>query len=317
MWKKKPTYQTNVFFLYFVIKTNFTLSFLLFILSNRKKNIKVALCTMGKQENLYVKEFISYYIRLGIDKIFIYDNNDINTEQISDMIENRYRKYIKIYNPKILKLFYQRQQFTDCYAKNKDKYDWLLMVDMDEFLYIKKNSLKNYLLKPVFNKCDFIKFHWIIPSDNNHLYYKNKPLFKRFKGPYRSSPFIKSIIRGKIKKLKYMVHSPFKSPFRNISCNNIGKKINNKKINIEYINNINIKKAYIIHYKYKSTEEYINKIKRGYHGWTKSYIYKTRIKSYFKDNKITKEKIKFFEKELKINLSNYNIKMKRKGDNIL
>ena len=147
MWEKKTSYQTNVFFLYFVIKINFTLSFLflILILSNKKKNIKVALCTMGKQENLYVKEFISYYIRLGIDKIFIYDDNDINTEQISDMIEDRYRKYIKIYNPKKLKLFYQCHQFTDCYTKNKDKYDWLLMVDMDEFLYIKKNSLKNYL----------------------------------------------------------------------------------------------------------------------------------------------------------------------------
>ena len=109
-----------------------------------------------------------------------------------------------------------------------------------------------------------------------------------------------------------MVHSPSKSPFRNISCNNIGQKINNKKINIQKISKINIKKAYIIHYKYKSTEEYINKIKRGYHGWTKSYIYQTRIKSYFESNKITEKKIKYFEKELKINLSNYKIKKKRR-----
>lgn len=328
MWEKKSSSQTKFCSLYFfintllsknrnkynlpkkLIKTIFILFFLLFILSYKNKNIKVALCTMGKQENLYVKEFISYYIRLGIDKILIYDDNDINTEQISDMIEDRYRKYIKIYKPKKLKLFSQCKQFTDCYAKNKDKYDWLLMIDMDEFLYIKKNSLKNYLLKPVFNKCDFIKFHWIIPNDNNHLYYENKPLLERFKGPYKSSPFVKSIIRGKIKKLKYMVHSPSISPFRNISCNNIGKKINNNKVNIELINNINIKKAFIIHFKFKSTEEYINKIKRGYHGWSKSYIYQTRIKSYFESNKITKEKIKYFEKELKINLSNYNLKRK-------
>jgi hypothetical protein len=271
---------------------------------------------MGKEENLYVKEFISYYIRLGMDKIFIYDDNDNNTEQISDMVEKRFRKYVKIYKPKQLKLFNQAKQFTDCYSKNKDKYDWFLMVDMDEFLYIKKDSLKNYLSKPIFNKCDFIKFHWVMPNDNNHIYYENKPLFKRFKGPYQKSPFVKSIIRGKIKELKYMVHSPFNSPFRNISCNNIGKKLNNNKLNIELINNINIEKAYIIHFKFKSTEEYVNKIKRGYHGWTKSYIYQTRIKSYFESNKITKEKIKYFEKELKINLSNYKIK-KRKEDNIL
>jgi hypothetical protein len=117
-------------------------------LFDKKKNIKVALCTMGKQENLYVKEFISYYIRLGMDKIFIYDDNDNNTEQISDMVEKRFRKYVKIYKPKQLKLFSQAKQFTDCYSKNKDKYDWFLMVDMDEFLFIKKGSLKNYLSIP-------------------------------------------------------------------------------------------------------------------------------------------------------------------------
>jgi hypothetical protein len=267
---------------------------------------------MGKQENLYVKEFISYYIRLGMDKIFIYDDNDSNKEQISDMVEKRFRKYVEIYKTIQLKLDIQSKQFTDCYSKNKDKYDWFLMVDMDEFLYIKKDSLKNYLLKPIFNKCDFIKFHWVIPNDNNHIYYENKPLFKRFKEPYQKSPFVKSIIRGKIKELKYMVHSPFKSPFKNISCNNIGKKLNNSKLNIELINNINIEKAYIIHFKFKSTEEYVKKIKRGYHGWTKSYIYHTRIKSYFKSNKITEEKIKYFEKELKINLSNYKIKKNRR-----
>ena len=107
-----------------------------------------------------------------------------------------------------------------------------------------------------------------------------------------------------------MVHSPFISPFRNISCNNIGEKINNNNINFEYIRNINIQKAFIIHFKYKSTEEYVNKIKRGYHFWTKDYILKTSIKNYLKDNEITKEKIEYLEKELNINLSKYKKKFK-------
>ena len=34
-----------------------------------KNSIKIALCTMGKKENLYIKEFVDYYIKLGIDHI--------------------------------------------------------------------------------------------------------------------------------------------------------------------------------------------------------------------------------------------------------
>ena len=177
---------------------------------------------------------------------------------------------------------------------------WLLKKSKSYYLY-----LILFFWKFKVNKCDFIKFHWVLPNDNNHLYYEDKPLFERFKGPYIKYIYIKSIIRGNIPNLQYKVHSPIISPLRNISCNNVGKIINNNKIDFEFIKNINIKKAFIIHFKYKSTEEYINKIKRGYHGLKNSYIIKTKINSYMKNNKITNEKLEYFEKELHINLSKY------------
>jgi hypothetical protein len=288
-----------LFFFIFILKTNFI---------NNKKSIKIALCTMGKRENLYAKEFIDYYIKLGLDSIFIYDDNNLNSEKISDVIDYSYKKYVTIYETKNKNIFNQSDAFTDCYIKNKQNFNWFLMVDMDEFLYIKNDKLKNYLQKKVFNKCDFIKFHWLHPTDNNHLHYENKSLFERFKKPYRKSIFLKSMVRGNIKNLKYWVHSAYISPFKNISCNNIGKIINNKNINIEFQSNINVKKAYIIHFNYKSTEEYINKYKRGYSNWFEdrlSNFLDIKIKDYFRDNEITKNKIDLFEKELKLNLSEY------------
>lgn len=263
---------------------------------------------MGKNENLYVREFVDYYIKLGIDSIFIYDDNDKNTERISDTIEKRQKKYVEIFENIKNKIFNQSDAFTDCYQRNNKIFDWILMLDMDEYLYIKNDKLKNYLLKSIFKKCDFIKFHWVHPTDNNQMHYEKRPLFDRFKKPYKKSIFIKSIIRGNISNLKYWVHSPYISPFKNITCNSIGKIIKYEKINFESIHNINIKKAYIIHFNYKSTEEYINKIKRGYSNWfgnNYNNFINSKIKDYFKDNKITKEKIDYFERELKLNLNFY------------
>ena len=75
-------------------------------------------------------------------------------------------------------------------------------------------------------------------------------------------------------------------------------------MNFESINKINIWKAFIIHFNYKSTEEFINKIRRGYSNWFgnsyKDFI-NGKIYDYFRDNKITKEKIEYIEKELKLN----------------
>jgi len=124
--------------------------FLLFsIIIFNKKNIKTALCTMGKNENLYVKEFINYYLKLGVDKIIIYDDNDFNSEKMSDMIDSQYRKFVKIYETKKINISNQAEAFTDCYEKYNRTFDWFIMVDMDEFLFIKNNRLKNYLLNPV------------------------------------------------------------------------------------------------------------------------------------------------------------------------
>ena len=150
---------------------------------NQANNLKVALCTMGKNENLYVKEFVDYYVKLGIDQLFIYDDNDPNTERISDEVENKYKPYVTVYENIKDTIKHQSHAFTTCYNNNKDKFDWFLMVDMDEYLYIKNDTLKDYLSKQVFDKCDFIKFHWVCSTDNNLIHYEPKPLFERFTGP--------------------------------------------------------------------------------------------------------------------------------------
>ena len=69
---------------------------------------------------------------------------------MSDMIDSQYRKFVKIYETKKINISNQAEAFTDCYEKYNRTFDWFIMVDMDEFLFIKNNRLKNYLLNPVF-----------------------------------------------------------------------------------------------------------------------------------------------------------------------
>jgi len=312
------TESKNRIFSFFFIKVKFL--FLIIIIHHiifidngqksysDKKDINVALCTMGKEENLYLNEFIGYYLKLGVNHIFIYDDNDEDIEKITNVIDKKYLGNITIYETKTLNINGQVEAFTQCYMNNYKKFDWFLMVDMDEFLYIINDSLKGYLTQKVFNKCDFIKIHWVFPKNNNLLYYDSRPLFERFKPPYIKSELIKSIIRGNITDLRYWIHSPYISPKRNVTCNNVGKKIYYKKMNFELIRKINIEKAYIIHFEFKSTEEFINKIKRGYSNWHGNEIEKVFLKKilfYLKINGASTEKIKFLERELDLNLSKY------------
>ena len=302
-WKK-----FNILFLYLFI------SYALVKIDKRiyryNSNIKTALCTMGREENLYAKEFIEYYLNLGVDHIFIYDDNNDNSEKIKDILDIKYYNNVSIFENKKLNIVNQSLAFTECYKNNYDKFDWFLMLDMDEYLYIVNNTLKGYLSNRRFNKCDFIKINWVISTDNGHIYYEPKSLFQRFKPPYIKSEYVKSIIRGNISDLKYWVHSPYISPKKNITCNNIGKRIYYKNINFELIRPINIKLAYIIHFSDKSSEELVKKIKRGYKNWFKEKIstfLNNKLKNFFRYNKITPEKISYIEKELNMNLTEYKI----------
>ena len=47
---------------------------------------KVCICTLGKLENRYIREFVIHYEKYGVDKIFLYDNNDINGERFETVI---------------------------------------------------------------------------------------------------------------------------------------------------------------------------------------------------------------------------------------
>ena len=160
-------------------------------------------------------------------------------------------------------------------------------------------------------KCDFIKINWVLTRDNNLVYYEQKPLFERFKPPYLKSKFIKSIIKGNISDLKYWVHSPIYSPINNNTCDCEGKQIKYKLLNFEKLTPINIKKAFIIHFRFKSTQELISKIKRGFGSWldnqTLEWTLKGHINDYFVHNEVTLEKINYIEKNMNIKLCYYRL----------
>ena len=144
------------------------------------------------------------------------------------------------------------------------------------------------------------------------VHYDNRSLFERFKPPYFIDRSIKNIVKGNIPKLKYWVHSPKLSPERNISCINTGDLFEGNYYS-EGSYKINVEKSFIIHFRYKSTEEFIAKYKRGLSNWfgnreNELVILNRRLDEYFEQNEITLEKLDYVEKELNISLLYYRIK---------
>ena len=237
---------------------------------NINKNIKICLCVIGKNENLYVKEFVDHYKKIGYDKIFIYDNNDINGEKFEEVIKNEIdNNFVSIINYRGLKGKDIRPQFNaykDCYEKNQKNYDWLSFYDVDEFLVLQNKyiTIKEFLNKKIFKKCDNVKINWVLFHNIYSLYYENKPLQIRFPNPIYNNEInkhIKSTVRGKASiNYWYNMYNPHSSHNNITACSSSGKIVDSSS---PYISPPDIYNAFIKHYSIKSFEEYCNKIKKS------------------------------------------------------
>lgn len=279
---------------------------------NITKTNKVCICTVGKKENLYAREYVNFYKNLGIDKIFIYDNNDKNDEKfdlvLKDYINDNFVEIIDIRG----KIAPQINSFEDCRKKNFKMYDWLIFFDMDEFLFLRNYSnIKQFLNQKTFDKCERIQLNWFVHTDNNLLNYDNRTLIKRFPDKRKEfngtrlpgSNMIKSILKGYID-IEINDHHYLNPNL--IVCNGFGKII---KFSGGKTNETDHFYYYIDHYWSKSTEEFVDKLMRGdaILGNKNKQNNLNRINMYFKYNNITLEKINYIESRTKYNLNNYKL----------
>ena len=136
-----------------------TLLFISIIIIKLFYGIKVLLCSIGKQENKYIKEFINHYRKLKIKKIILYDNNNIDGENFQEILKNdivdnfvEIVNYRGIHSPQI-------KAVMDCYKNNNKNYDWIAFYDIDEFLQIINfTNINEFLSLPKFKKCQSIVY---------------------------------------------------------------------------------------------------------------------------------------------------------------
>ena len=268
---------------------------------NNNNKTKTAICLIIKQENRYIKEFVDYYKKLNINKIFLYDNNDINGEHFEGILSN-YTKldFIEIINYRG-KYKPQFQAYNHCYTNYNKDFNWMAFFDADEYLFMRfYTDINRFLSLYKFRKCSSVLFNWKNYGDNDNLYYDPRPLQERFTKPFY---FNKNNI------INHYLYSSGKSIVRtglNLTWEHFPHYLKNKpicrpngRILENYLSPPHYWSAYIKHYATKSTEEYIERIIRGtvFSKQTPDYLI-FRIKDYyFFFNKLNNEKKIMFEKK--------------------
>lgn len=122
---------------------------------------KIALVCIAKNEDDYIQEWIDYHFKLGVDEIFIYENDwrsDIIMDRVHTIPFDGKERQIFAYNDFI-------------FTKSK-QFDWVIFIDVDEFVVLHKHSniqnfLKQYGNLPPSPRMDGIAINWMHFGDNN------------------------------------------------------------------------------------------------------------------------------------------------------
>ncbi len=282
---------------------------------------KVMLCCIGKNENRYIREYVEYYKSIGMANINLYDNNDPDGEHFEDVIGDYIESGFVILVDYRGRKNCQFAAYEQCYNTYKDEYDWFCFFDCDEFLSFtaKDMTVGKYLASPCFDDYDMVHVNWMCYGDNECLHYEDKPVQERFPKPIKPFNFIckyrfpenchiKSIIRGYIDdiEIKWTLNSHTPNMKDIACCDAVGNYIRNPH---RPFWDYDYSKAYLKHYITKSTEEFCEKINRGFPDYTKMTEKERRdmAERYFRFNKKTDEKLALIKEMTGISVSKDSI----------
>lgn len=266
--------------------------------------MKVYVAAVAKLENNYIREWIQHHIDKGFDKVIVYDNNDKGVEDIASITQDYIKSGKLVVEDRQSQLFNQKEMYREIYEKYGKECDWILYVDIDEFIqFDKAKNIKEFLTNPKFEKVKYIRICWKTYTDSGLLKVENGNYsIKRFKIPLENTNSMMSRRCKSIYKTKdagickgLSVHtSHFNGEFP--CCDVLGNECGHSSTTVP---KAIWKVCWINHYSTKTIEEYItNKIKKHVLGnrqhdskYDSVYIPGlVDLSSFWEVNKRTKEK---------------------------
>ncbi|PIA51410.1 hypothetical protein AQUCO_01100320v1 [Aquilegia coerulea] len=117
--------------------------------SGDQKKYEMCVCTMVRNQARFLREWVMYHARIGVQRWFIYDNN--SEDAIDEVIESLERSGYRITRHVWLWIKTQEAGFAHCALRARQSCEWVGFFDVDEFLHFPSGiSLQNVLRNKTF-----------------------------------------------------------------------------------------------------------------------------------------------------------------------
>ena len=229
----------------------------------QKKKFYISICTVFKDEAVFLKEWIDYHLMQGVDHFYLYNNfsSDNYLEILFPYINNNIVT--------LLDWPYEKAQiaaFEDCYRKYKDETFWLTFIDVDEFFCpYYSETFKEWISK--YEKYPSILVYWKMFGTSGKFYHnRNQYVIEQYTHSWEKCYCIgKQILNTTFTPISIYHHYIYteirilRMKFKVPSMNEFGHFITYPDINI-------VNRDFSIqlnHYWSKAYDEYISKRNKG------------------------------------------------------
>ena len=147
--------------------------------------MRVCICAIAKHENKYINDWIRWHLSIGVDHIYIFDNNERNYPCLSFCIDKEFKDRVTILNLRHVQGVEHNPNVT-AYYHFMDMYtgtcDWCAFIDIDEFInLVHYDNIKDWLSEAP-GIIDSIAITWKIFGDDGVIDGDiNVPVYERIK----------------------------------------------------------------------------------------------------------------------------------------
>lgn len=228
--------------------------------------MKIAICAIVKNEHRYLEEWTQYNLDVGFDEVWIgEDYTSDSHKSITDKFDSNKVHLVKVedYLPKDNnrnKCSDQIQYYDAFLQKHRNDFDWIAFFDIDEFLVLEKESLKDFLND--YKDYEGVVLAWKYYTASGKLTPPEEGVVKGYTivdTQLHGDCQVKTIVNTHIIDKVIYMHSS------NYNCVNVFKEYDFKKHlqGCKYAQPKYWHRAWINHYFTKSWQEWVERMIRG------------------------------------------------------
>lgn len=154
----------------------------------------LSICAIFKNESGGLEEWLQHYINEGVEHFYLIDNG--STDNYLPIIE-KYNNYITLFKDDTR--FSQLQHYNNYFIPHKNDSEWVLIVDLDEYVYasLQYKKITDYL-HTLADNVSQIQIQWKMFGSNNHIQQPSSIIQSFTTRKFEKHPMVKSISRCRL-----------------------------------------------------------------------------------------------------------------------